>query len=127
LQQVFGSAWAVLYGAVAGGARYEVVASLGRPPLPAAAREVLLTRAFTERRLACGPDPASVAVPILYQDQGLGVLLVDCPAAAAEPEETLNRLWRLAAEIALTWQGAVVAEELQNGSLASLQALANSV
>jgi len=71
-------------------------------------------RALRERRLQ--EEGEKVAVPILFRDELLGLLVVE-EAADGEGEEMGNCLWRLSGEVALVLQGVMMAEGLDSGDL----------
>jgi len=71
-------------------------------------------RALEERKLQ--QEEGKVAVPILFRDELLGILVVE-ETAGWEGDEMGNCLWRLGGEAALVLQAAIMAEGLDSDNL----------
>ena len=114
--QVLDVAQAAIFRPAAGG-RLEMVALLkdekaGLPAVPVAS---LTAQVFREQQPHYGAG-RQAAVPLLYQEERLGVLWVeDLPAE--HREEAGNTLWRLGQEAALVLWSAQVAEALASGEV----------
>ena len=128
LQQVFRSRWGVLYCPTGCAGRLAAVAHTGLSEsanLTDLDEDSAAARAFASKKLEMDRDRDQVAVPVLYLEEILGVILVDWPVGEEEWEEALNALWRLAREIALVMECATLAETLAEGTLSSLDELMN--
>ena len=132
-QDVLGIPRAVLYRPSAGGDRLEAHAALAAagsgglaPPselelIPAedtANGTYRVARAFRERSPRAS-SKGEAAIPVVYGDDVLGVVIATAGLAISEAEQeaTLGVLWRLAGEAALVIRAAQVAEDLNAGRL----------
>jgi DNA-binding response OmpR family regulator len=77
-------------------------------------RAAMEIRALEERKLQ--QEEGKVAVPILFRDELLGMLVVE-GTTEWEGDEMGNCLWRLSGEAALVLQGAMMAEGLDSDNL----------
>jgi DNA-binding response OmpR family regulator len=131
LQQVSEVQQAILYRPDPEGRELAAVAGLGLsepgrladtgslaevPGVPLDGTDGLQSQAYAGKKLVAAPD-GQVAVPVLYRDEVLGVLWIGDPRKQEADQEALGTLWRLSGEIALVLRGALVAEELESGSL----------
>ena len=85
------------------------------PAIPVADGAALPAQAFRERQPKSGPE-GGAAVPLVYQEEALGVLWVEGLAEAGR-EAACNTLWRLGQEAALVLWSARVAEDLASGQM----------
>ena len=132
LKQVLGVQRAVLYRADDRGDLLEGVAAMGLSvpgrmeetlqltglsPVPVGEIDSLPVQAFREKKVIEGEE-GEVAVPVLYHEEILGVLWLHSPQEeTVAKEEFHNALWRLGSEAALVLRGALMAEELESGTL----------
>jgi DNA-binding response OmpR family regulator len=75
----------------------------------------LAAQAYASASPLCGDDGV-VAVPVIYQDQAIGVIWVD-GLAASGGEDDLNALWRFGQEAALVMVAAQMSEDLESGAV----------
>ena len=123
LRQALGVQRAIIYRPNAEGDRLVPAAAMGLsapgrlepqahlekvPPLAVAENSVPVVQAFGTKKLTRGSN-GEAAVPVLYREDVLGILQVECPR---EDEEIYNALCRLGGEAALVLHGTEVAEGL---------------
>lgn len=121
LEQVLGIDCAVLYRPDNPNTRLEAVAergtSISNRLLPLSAKDALPVQAFATQKAVQGTG-GELAVPLVYREEVLGVLWIgSLPTGETPAEEVLATLERLSSEAALVLRGALVAEDLERGTL----------
>ena len=120
--QVLGVAQAVMYRPDPASDRLEAVAMLedgkekaGLPAISVDEETSLVAQVFREQQPHYGVE-SQAAIPLLYQEDALGVLWVD-GLPEEDREEAGNTLWRLGQEAALVLWSARVTEDLASGQI----------